>query len=155
MLIVNMMSEEEFLTCTNSLDGMDRQCLQMALNVLVAVFLKQQPGKNLRDQRVAPGVPFKVWDPKETSVQALQAMSGGSAQAALARNAHIRKNVETLARFFWIRIYPPHQVALNKKSGHSFSIYELRQSQTILNYFISSYFPIFNHLQDGWDIQKI
>lgn len=81
LVMLLLIPERQFLSRFRNLDEEDDRMIRKVLESLVGVFLGTQPGRRMSQQRVMPGVPFSLWSPQETSMNAVDAIVSKRLQA--------------------------------------------------------------------------
>lgn len=117
-----LLSETSFLKAMTLLGESDLRQLQRAVDSIVAIVMKMQPGDSLARQRIMPGVEFKVWDHFETTLLTLEDISSGRVQEAVMESMTFRTALLQLATD--LRVHTEH-------SSRSFSTTLTRKSSCV------------------------
>merc|ERR1719221_2371375 len=93
-----LVSDKEILARVHNLQDADLTSLATARDVVIATLLEEQPGTRLFEQRVLPGVRFRVFDHHSNTAKLLAVAETGEVQAAVQGNAVRRLQLLALAR---------------------------------------------------------
>jgi len=93
-----LVSDKEILARVHNLQDADLTSLAAARNIVIATLFEEQPGTSLFEQRVLPGVRFRVFDHHSNTAELLAAAQAGEVQAAVQSNAARRLQLLVLAR---------------------------------------------------------
>jgi len=93
-----VMSDRDFMLSLVKLSEADLLQFRDSMHTTIAVFLKLQPSRSLLHQRIMTGVPFRIWDPYQMSLEALESCIDGTVQKAMMNNAKSRLMMMKLAK---------------------------------------------------------
>eukprot|EP00747_Dinoflagellata_sp_TGD_P019254 gnl/TRDRNA2_/TRDRNA2_127046_c1_seq1.p1 gnl/TRDRNA2_/TRDRNA2_127046_c1~~gnl/TRDRNA2_/TRDRNA2_127046_c1_seq1.p1 ORF type:complete len:578 (+),score=93.77 gnl/TRDRNA2_/TRDRNA2_127046_c1_seq1:133-1734(+) len=92
-----LVSDDELLRKARGVGEADLRAMTAAMQVVLAMVLGEQPDTRLRNQRLLPGVPYKIWDAHQTTSDLLRAALDGTMRSMVIHNASGRLAVLKLA----------------------------------------------------------
>jgi len=95
---IGLMTDAEVMRKVAKFGDTDKMRLESTIRTVVALFMGLQPGKKKSNQRIMPGVPFKVWSPDETTHHVIQEALVGRPQEVALANAKYRLLMLRLTR---------------------------------------------------------
>lgn len=78
-----LMPHKDFMTSVEELNEFDQKRLNDVMTTLVSLFLEKQPDMKLFHQRRMPGIPFGIWDQRDTTTKVLKSSVEGEAASVL------------------------------------------------------------------------
>lgn len=145
-----LLSDREVLARLAGMGEADLHKFTTARNTVLTTLLGEQPGHALRDQRLLPGTPFKVWEQSAMAQRVLRAVRSGQLHASVERNAAHRILLLKLAREMEPKGMPPFDNCAKRGVNSSTFVESLKGKTSLTDDETQAIFDILDIDGDGY-----
>lgn len=97
MLAQGLLQERQILALAGAFTDNDLHCSSDATHIVANCWFQEQFGDRLWEQKLIPGVPYKVWNRYASAATTFQAVKSGETNDAMCANVDARETMVELA----------------------------------------------------------